>query len=166
MPAYSGLAGKIPESKRCRAPQPQMLPHLSPPILLPLPSPCFNSGSQRRIVGGGSRREKAGAPEEIRTPDPQIRSLVLYPAELRVRGGRNLGIVLRIGKLLFPPGLRDVGAHVPAALPPLSALGSTVNTARRSGPLSSGTRVILGAKNGASIRDAGDAEDAVNLPRG
>ena len=25
----------------------------------------------------------AGAPEEIRTPDPQIRSLVLYPAELR-----------------------------------------------------------------------------------
>jgi len=24
-----------------------------------------------------------GAPEEIRTPDPQIRSLVLYPAELR-----------------------------------------------------------------------------------
>ena len=32
-----------------------------------------------------------GAPEEIRTPDPQIRSLVLYPAELRVRfEGRNL----------------------------------------------------------------------------
>src|SRR5262245_37184817 len=25
----------------------------------------------------------SGAPEEIRTPDPQIRSLVLYPAELR-----------------------------------------------------------------------------------
>ncbi len=34
---------------------------------------------------------KNGAPEEIRTPAPQIRSLVLYPAELRVRGrnGRN-----------------------------------------------------------------------------
>jgi hypothetical protein len=30
--------------------------------------------------------EFTGAPEEIRTPDPQIRSLVLYPAELRVRG--------------------------------------------------------------------------------
>ena len=29
--------------------------------------------------------EDAGAPEEIRTPDPQIRSLVLYPAELRAR---------------------------------------------------------------------------------
>jgi hypothetical protein len=27
----------------------------------------------------------AGAPGEIRTPDPQIRSLVLYPAELRAR---------------------------------------------------------------------------------
>ena len=26
-----------------------------------------------------------GAPERIRTSDPQIRSLVLYPAELRVR---------------------------------------------------------------------------------
>ena len=29
--------------------------------------------------------EKIGAPGAIRTPDPQIRSLVLYPAELRVR---------------------------------------------------------------------------------
>jgi hypothetical protein len=28
-----------------------------------------------------------GAPGEIRTPDPQIRSLVLYPAELRARAG-------------------------------------------------------------------------------
>jgi hypothetical protein len=31
---------------------------------------------------------KNGAPEEIRTPDPQIRSLVLYPAELRVLASR------------------------------------------------------------------------------
>ena len=30
-----------------------------------------------------SNNAVAGAPEEIRTPDPQIRSLVLYPAELR-----------------------------------------------------------------------------------
>ena len=29
-----------------------------------------------------------GAPERIRTSDPQIRSLVLYPAELRARAGR------------------------------------------------------------------------------
>src|SRR4029077_14601790 len=34
---------------------------------------------------------KNGAPEEIRTPDPQIRSLVLYPAELRARF--SLGLV-------------------------------------------------------------------------
>src|SRR5947209_2869012 len=31
---------------------------------------------------------RSGAPEEIRTPDPQIRSLVLYPAELRARVAR------------------------------------------------------------------------------
>ena len=28
--------------------------------------------------------KESGAPERIRTSDPQIRSLVLYPAELRV----------------------------------------------------------------------------------
>jgi hypothetical protein len=32
-----------------------------------------------------------GAPGEIRTPDPQIRSLVLYPAELRARRARCAG---------------------------------------------------------------------------
>ena len=43
--------------------------------------------------------EGNGAPEEIRTPDPQIRSLVLYPAELRVRfEGANLFISLPKGK--------------------------------------------------------------------
>ena len=36
-----------------------------------------------------------GAPEEIRTPDPQIRSLVLYPAELRVPLGLALFRVKR-----------------------------------------------------------------------
>ena len=38
---------------------------------------CSIQLSYRRLGG------KGGAPEEIRTPDPQIRSLVLYPAELR-----------------------------------------------------------------------------------
>src|SRR6478752_9215560 len=38
-----------------------------------------------------SEQRKNGAPERIRTSDPQIRSLVLYPAELRVRfEGANL----------------------------------------------------------------------------
>src|SRR5580704_17987052 len=30
--------------------------------------------------------EKSGAPGEIRTPDPLVRSQMLYPAELRARG--------------------------------------------------------------------------------
>ncbi len=38
-----------------------------------------DNGLSRYIVKQGS----AGAPERIRTSDPQIRSLVLYPAELR-----------------------------------------------------------------------------------
>ena len=33
-----------------------------------------------------------GAPERIRTSDPQIRSLVLYPAELRARGAGCLAV--------------------------------------------------------------------------
>jgi hypothetical protein len=32
-----------------------------------------------------------GAPEKIRTPDPQIRSLVLYPTELRALLANHAG---------------------------------------------------------------------------
>jgi hypothetical protein len=32
---------------------------------------------------------RSGGPRRIRTPDPLIRSQVLYPAELSVRGGVN-----------------------------------------------------------------------------
>ena len=46
--------------------------------------------------------EKNGAPEEIRTPDPQIRSLVLYPAELRVH--KTLKVPEWIVKLYFNKG--------------------------------------------------------------
>jgi hypothetical protein len=35
-------------------------------------------------------KEINGAPERIRTSDPQIRSLVLYPAELRALIGLGL----------------------------------------------------------------------------
>src|SRR6266576_1528834 len=42
-------------------------------------------------AGGFAKEYRSGAPEEIRTPDPQIRSLVLYPAELRARF--SLGLV-------------------------------------------------------------------------
>ena len=45
-----------------------------------------------------------GAPERIRTSDPQIRSLVLYPAELRARlEGANLLGSPRKGKNYPPP---------------------------------------------------------------
>jgi hypothetical protein len=56
-----------------------------------------NGGREQRLDAGCKLRCKptvnqrfprwlsVGAPEEIRTPDPQIRSLVLYPAELRAR---------------------------------------------------------------------------------
>ncbi len=55
--------------------------------LLPSPLPmCFPSQiSGKRIsdaLQANSLKEN-GAPERIRTSDPQIRSLVLYPAELR-----------------------------------------------------------------------------------
>ena len=34
---------------------------------------------------------EAGAPGETRTPNPQIRSLVLYPIELRARAEKRAG---------------------------------------------------------------------------
>ena len=39
--------------------------------------------SQKRPAPTGMAFLNNGAPERIRTSDPQIRSLVLYPAELR-----------------------------------------------------------------------------------
>src|SRR5262247_4014675 len=36
--------------------------------------------------------EKIGAPERSRTPNPQIRSLVLYPIELRARAEQPSGL--------------------------------------------------------------------------
>lgn len=37
------------------------------------------------------RPKRDGAPGRIRTHDPQIRSLVLYPVELRAHGRRQSG---------------------------------------------------------------------------
>ena len=50
--------------------------------------PARRLGTARHLAIGRLAEEN-GAPEEIRTPDPQIRSLVLYPAELRVRTAAN-----------------------------------------------------------------------------
>ena len=43
--------------------------------------PLRDTVAAKKIAGSA----KNGAPERIRTSDPQIRSLVLYPAELRAR---------------------------------------------------------------------------------
>src|SRR5436309_9804070 len=43
-----------------------------------------------KVPGAGHRRV-IGAPGEIRTPDPQIRSLMLYPAELRAPEALSIG---------------------------------------------------------------------------
>lgn len=42
----------------------------------------------------------SGAPEEIRTPDLQVRSLLLYPAELRARN-EGESILSRSGRQAF-----------------------------------------------------------------
>jgi hypothetical protein len=36
-----------------------------------------------------AQEQEAGAPERSRTPNPQIRSLVLYPIELRARAEKR-----------------------------------------------------------------------------
>jgi hypothetical protein len=50
--------------------------------LAPRSAPPIEPGDAK-VAGFVLAWWRAGAPEEIRTPDPQIRSLVLYPAELR-----------------------------------------------------------------------------------
>src|SRR5260221_451236 len=61
---------------------------------------CFHLASTARVHGSNFQdhlgeidqvQRLTGAPEEIRTPDPQIRSLVLYPAELRARLAHRAG---------------------------------------------------------------------------
>jgi hypothetical protein len=47
----------------------------------------------------------SGAPGTIRTCDPQIRSLMLYPAELRARKGGMWG---RVGRQIGTPSLRVI----------------------------------------------------------
>src|SRR4051812_35613504 len=51
----------------------------------------LRSGWQRQRPKPLRRQGKAGAPGEVRTPNPQIRSLVLYPVELRAltQGGET-----------------------------------------------------------------------------
>ena len=45
-------------------------------------------------------KEENGAPGEIRTPNPQIRSLMLYPVELRAQSGPDRWPGWRTGNIL------------------------------------------------------------------
>ncbi len=80
--------GVATEVKTCR-----VLPRCCPKDL------AVNTQKNRAEIRN-PKQKVAGAPEEIRTPDPQIRSLVLYPAELRAlialpeTGPRQRGIAI------------------------------------------------------------------------
>ena len=72
------LAQKRSQERQTKAPE--LSPKLSPESDAKPFKPLRNNGL-RRSRGSG----KIGAPGTIRTSDPQIRSLMLYPAELRAR---------------------------------------------------------------------------------
>src|SRR5262249_35380402 len=82
---------------------------LSVPVL---PRCCPNTrksqGRKNRAKILNQNQRVAGAPEEIRTPDPQIRSLVLYPAELRALTKSNNGEGFSNNGLLHARTLRSV----------------------------------------------------------
>ncbi len=83
---------------------------------------------------------KNGAPGGIRTPDPQIRSLVLYPAELRARRARRrpwLASAAPLGTGTYSkrgPLTRPAGGSPPGARRPRPGPGAG------SGPTGSGPR--------------------------
>ncbi len=50
--------------------------------------------------------ENCGAPGEVRTPNPQVRSLVLYPVELRAQTQKEAPVMgAKMKKLLSLSGL-------------------------------------------------------------
>ena len=77
-------------------------------------------------------REEIGAPGTIRTSDPQIRSLVLYPAELRARiGAGPIGMRPVLGNS-YPPAPRA------GTIPNNFALSTISNGGLRSASISFG----------------------------
>src|SRR6476469_5409476 len=84
---------------------------------------------------------KDGAPEEIRTPDPQIRSLVLYPAELRAR---------------MPP-CGEAGEIAEAAVPRNPLLPRKIRFVRFTAPGAGAARHPLRAADGRATRTASRA---------
>ncbi len=75
--------------------------------------------SRARKMQATDMKKGNGAPERIRTSDPQIRSLVLYPAELRARlealarQRRGAGFTPRARPIASAPARRRRAAHGP-----------------------------------------------------
>src|SRR2546427_7844749 len=57
--------------------------------LLPRTEQANTAGEKEKTPARGRRFSLFGAPGEIRTPDHQVRSLVLYPTELRAHLKRS-----------------------------------------------------------------------------
>jgi hypothetical protein len=76
---------------------------------------CYSRRYPRRAPAGLAfyNSLKSGAPEETRTPNPQIRSLVLYPIELRVQ--RRGGDVAKPARCRKTPHPRLAQIRPPAA---------------------------------------------------
>jgi hypothetical protein len=70
-----------------------------------LPACGYSQALPKAILHDIKNSPSAGAPEEIRTPDPQIRSLVLYPAELRAR-------LAHFAREVFPSRVNPPGTRV------------------------------------------------------
>jgi hypothetical protein len=86
------------------------------------------------------QHSNCGALGEIRTPDPQIRSLMLYPAELRARQAHHNGFAAKVTSLqrkiirFRPPG--TPGPRRPAC--PLCRNGGACSFVNRSGRMEDG----------------------------
>ena len=115
--AYIHVADEV---KRAAANRAAIRPALE---FIPTKSPRQKSqtAKKQRIRKSRKSLKENGAPEEIRTPDPQIRSLVLYPAELRARffaRAENLCITTPHGKSWW---VRRVGGFWPRPAPAVFA---------------------------------------------
>ena len=90
-------------------------------------------GSQTDAEGGSSSRlfvvrpDGAGALGEIRTPDPRIRSPMLYPAELRARAWARLPDLAGQGQ---HPASRPVAVMSHHQTPPGSSMPASVKSRR------------------------------------
>ena len=59
-------------------------------VMITAPTARLMCPTKAEIWPGAASEKHVGPPGEIRTPDTQVRSLVLYPAELRAEA-RSLG---------------------------------------------------------------------------